>query len=182
MALGLHGKRVVFLLADGFISDQFVQLRGCLRAFGATTLVASAAEGETLTSANGMVLEVSNLSFAQAAQEIFAALVIADGLTAEALTNDPAAMALLKMSWEQGLLVVTIGGGALALPAAGIVAHLQVAAPADLAEPLRAAGAKITTASISRSGHLFSAHADANMNILCDAVANYLAGGQAKAA
>lgn len=178
----IEGKSIVFPLVEGFESEKFNRLKNCLQQHGANIVIASFNKGDVLMSKEQDLTVKSDVSFAQAALEFYDAVVVADNTTADATHSNVAAMKMIEETWGRGNLVATVDEGALDLIGAGIVDNRTVAAPPNLYENLRNAGAKISYTPIALSENVFSAREDADLNVFCDDIVNYLAKGRAQAA
>ncbi|HZD58921.1 MAG TPA: DJ-1/PfpI family protein [Anaerolineae bacterium] len=178
----IQGKKVLFLLADGFEGRNFTSLGDCLRQRGADILVASFNWGDVVTSKDQGIRVKSVLSFAQAAQEYYDAVVISDNVIAEAVRGNAAVMTLIEESWKHGNAVVAIDEGPVALIEASIVNSEVIATSPDLYDELKNTGAEISGTPISVSDNILTARSDSDLAVLCNDIVNYLAKGRAAAA
>lgn len=178
----MMNKFTLFLAVDGFNANEFQKLWQCFGDLHASTRMASFIADEEIRSKEGIVNTHSDLSFAEASEQRFDVLVIADGVTANAIKDDlPAKTALIQAS-ERNVPVVTVGEGALALVAADVVSGLEVAAPSNLREQLEKAGARLSDKPIAASNYVFSARTDADIRELCNAVSEFVTTKREKAA
>jgi len=173
----LTGKRIVFLLADGFDAERFSGLRDCLFNRGARIMTAALNQGVTITGANHELTLMSDLSFAGAASSVFDAVILTDDMTAGTIRNNPAATELLTNAWERGAALVVMGAGITTLAQANIIGNAHVAADPSFRDQLSQAGASIQDDPIIVSENLISARSDADMAALCNTVTDFLLRG-----
>ncbi len=170
-------KTVVFLAVDGFEARAFEALWQC---FGwqknAATRIASFNADDQIISMDGLVNTHSDMSFAEASEMTFDVLVVADGITADAIMNDLAAKTALMNANDRSSAIVSIGEGAKALIAAGIINGRTVAAPPNLRDELMSAGAILADEPMAESDNIFSASGEADLKALCDIVSDYITG------
>lgn len=170
----VKGKKVLFLLVDGFQSEHFSPLRDCFKSRGADILIASFNSNDVITSRDGDTRVISDVSFAEAALNYYDAVLVADNVTADAIRENVAAMKLIEEIWARGGLVASVDEGAIDLIGAGIVDNKIIAAPPNLYTNLENAGAQISYTPIAMSDNVFSARADADMNLFCQDMMGYL--------
>ncbi len=181
-SLRLQGKDIVFFLVDGFDGGSYDELSNCLQARGANLTIASFLEGDLLRSEDGKFELRSDLSFAEASGQYYDAVVVSDGQVARAIGEHAQALQLIEQTWGRGSAVVTVGAGALALIAAGIVDGARVASVSELYEHLENAGAEVAGTPVSVSGNILTAGLDADLMVLCADLADYLTAGTSAAA
>lgn len=173
----LTGKRILFMLVDGFQTDWYNALKDCLFNRGALIHTASFDAGDRMTSADGGVTLTSDYSFAQAGEEVIDAVILADNVTAKAVKAHPAALQLITTSWQRGSAVVAIDAGVLAIIGAGIADNFPLATSAMYREAVSQAGGEAANLPIAISENLFTARPEADLTVLCDAVTNFLLRG-----
>jgi len=170
----MMNKWVLFLAADGFEAGAFGMLWQCFGDLNASTRIASFNASDELRSKDGLVDTYSDMSFAEGSEQTPDVVVVADGITANAIKDDLAARTALMNANERSAAVVSIGEGMLALIEADVIRGKTVAAPQKLKEQVESAGASLSDQSIAVSQNIFSGTSDANMKVLCDAVADYV--------
>ncbi len=170
-------KTVVFLAVDGFEARAFEALWQC---FGwqknAATRIASFNADDQVKSVDGLVNTHSDMSFAEASEMTFDVLVVADGVTANAIMNDQAAMTAFMNANDHRAAIVSVGDGVKALIAAGIASGRTIAAPSDLRDELMRAGITPSDQPMAASDNIFSASGEADLRALCDVVSDYITG------
>jgi len=170
----MMNKWVLFLAVDGFEAGDFATLWQCFGDLNASTRIASFNADDELRSKDGLVDTHSDMSFAEGSEQPADVVVIADGITANAIKDDLAAKTVLMNAAERNAAIVSIGEGMLALIEADIISGKTVAAPQELKEQVESAGASMSDQSIAASQNIFSATSDANIKVLCNAVADYI--------
>jgi len=180
----LHGRRMLFLLVNGFDAGTYEKMRHCLEINGANIEIASPTRSEVLLSAGHEVRETSNISFTAALEQTYDAVVIADGITARQLQNNHSVMQLIKITGQhKGSLVAAVGDGVLELIHSGIVKGAVISASPDMEAELLHAGARRGDAPLSISRNIFTARRDADLAAFCQAIIDYFIRGiRAKAA
>ncbi|MHB0939480.1 MAG: DJ-1/PfpI family protein [Armatimonadota bacterium] len=173
----LTGKRILFLLADGFGNECFGGLRDCLFNRGARILIAGPNQGVTITGTNNEQAAVSDMSFAGAATAVFDAVILSDDATAQAAREHPAVTELLTNAWERGAALVVTGAGIAVLAQANILGNARVAADPAFRDQLLQAGAGVTDDPICIHENLITARSDADMAVLCNTVTDFLLRG-----
>jgi putative intracellular protease/amidase len=178
----LSNRNLLFLIVEGFQSANFDRLSICLRNKGANVLVASYNKGDLIKSENQGFNVQSDLSFSEASQGYYDAVIVSDGVTANAIRENVAAIKLIEETWARGNLVVTIGAAAIDLISAGIVDNQIIAGPPNLYEDIRNAGARVSYTPIAISGNIISARGDADLVLLCNDIESYVAKRKEEAA
>jgi protease I len=172
----LHGKRIIFCLAEGFIHEQFDQLLDYFRAEDATTLVAGYDKDVELTSGDGSRMLITDVSYAylDRNRDSYDAIIIADGVTGRAIRDNPAAMNLVHACLETNAAVIAVGMGVQPLIDAEAANGKVVTVPQELRDQFKLAGAFVVDEAVVVSDNLFTARADADMRRLCNMVIDYL--------
>ncbi|MDI6717004.1 MAG: DJ-1/PfpI family protein [Actinomycetota bacterium] len=170
----MMNKFVLFLAVDGFDSESFEPLWLCFGNLNASTRIASFHADDEIRDMQGRVNTYSDMSFAEAAEQRFDVLVVADGVTANAIRGDLAAKTALMNASDWNSAIVSVEDAAIALIAAGIVEGQSIAAPPELKEQLENAGASLSDESIAISNNIFSARKNADMQSLCFLVSEYI--------
>lgn len=173
----LTGKRVLFLLVNGFQSDRIDSLWDCLYNRGARVWAAGANEGETLAGSEGGRTRKSDYSFLRAAQEPFDAVIVADDATGRALREHAAAMDLLATAWERGSAMVAVGAGVATFGKADILGDRQVTVTDEERAAVLTTGAVVTDQPIAVSENIITARPDADLAALCNTITNFLLRG-----
>jgi protease I len=175
-------KTVLFLAVSSLKGLGFEQLWQCFGNLNASTRIAGANADEEIRSKEGNIDTRTDMSFNEASVMNFDVVVIPDEVTANFVKNNSDAMQLIKDTFDNNSALVAIGGGVQALISAGIVRGLQIAAPQELQEEARNAGAVIASDAVCVSNNLFTALEGSDMQMLCNAVSDYitsLSGGMA---
>lgn len=145
MADELRGKRVAFLMTDGFEQVEFTEPWAGIGAAGAETVLVSPAEGTVLgfhhlDKADAFDVD---LDVADASADDFDALVLPGGVVnADDLRTDVDAAAFVRAFFEQGKPVAVICHGPWILIEAGVVDGRTLTSWPSLATDLRNAGAE----------------------------------------
>ena len=167
-------KVVFFLTVDGFDSKAFSALWQCFGNLNAWVQTASFNAADEIKSMDGSVNTHSDRSFNEVYALPFDVIVISDGITANAIKDDPDVKAVLKKAADESAAIVVIDDGVSALIPSGLLNGATVAAPDYMKEALESAGAKLSDQPIVESDNIFSARADADMQELCSMVADYI--------
>ncbi|MHB8842226.1 MAG: DJ-1/PfpI family protein [Candidatus Aquicultor sp.] len=175
-------KSVVFLAVDGFEAGTFKPLWECFGNLNASTRVASFNADDEVKDNAGLVNTHSDMSFDQAGLFSPDVIVIADGITAGAIKDDPAAQQLLQEAFDRKAAIVSVNGGAAMLASMGFLNGLTVAAPEFLKDELENAGAVLSVEPIAVSQNIFSAIGNADLQAFCDMVSEYITGRMEQAA
>jgi putative intracellular protease/amidase len=137
-------------------------------------LVAGFNKGDLIKSEDQSLNVQSDISFSEALQGYYDAVIVSDGVTANAIRENVAAIKLIEETWSRGGLVITIGAAAIDLISAGIVDKQIIAGPPSMYEDIRNAGAKVSFTPIAISGNIITARGDADLALLCNDIENYI--------
>ncbi|NCO66493.1 DJ-1/PfpI family protein [Candidatus Aquicultor secundus] len=178
----MMNKVVVFLAVDGFEAGAFKSLWECFGNLNASTRIAGFNADDEIKDDAGLVNTHSDMSFDQAGLLTPDVVVIADGITAGAVKDDPAAQSLLQEAFNRRAAIVSVDGGAAMLASMGFINGLTITAPAFLKDEIENAGATLSKEPISVSKNVFSAMGNADLQALCDMVSEYITGKMEQAA
>jgi len=169
MELGLKGRHVAFLAGDGVDRAQLAGLRKALADAGAIPDVVAARSGEVRSATGESVRVDRTFDICHAAD--YDALVIPGGRAgADDLRKDRHALQLVREFMAADKPVAAIGDGARMLLAADAVAGRSVAATAELAEEVRAAGGEVVDAPVHVDDKLVTSRGDADRGALNAAI------------
>jgi protease I len=161
MELGLKGRHVAILAADGIDRAQLGGLRKALGDAGAVPDVLAARSGE-VRSATGEGVHVDR-TFDVCHAADYDALVIPGGRSgADALRQDQRALQFVREFMVADKPVAAIGEGARLLLATDAIAGRSVAAAAELADEVRGAGGQVVDAPVHIDDKLVTSRADAD--------------------
>jgi protease I len=147
MELGLNGRHVAILAADGVDAAEVGAIRGALVDAGAVADVLAARGGNVRGAGGGSVAVDQTFEMCRAAD--YDALVIPSGPAAvDQLKAERRAVQFVKEFMAGDKPVAAAGDGVRVLIAADAVAGRAVAAPTDVAGDLRNAGAEVVEAPV----------------------------------
>ncbi len=175
-------KSVVFLAVDGFEAGAFKSLWECFGNLNASTRIAGFDADDEIKDDAGLVNTHSDMSFDQAGLFTPDVIVIADGVTAGAIKDNPAARKLLEEAFDRKAAIVSVNGGAAMLASMGFINGLAIAAPEYLKDDIENAGAMLSNEPMVVSQNVLSAIGDADLQALCDMVSQYITGQMEQAA
>jgi hypothetical protein len=167
-------KTVLFLGVSSLKGLAFEALWRCFGNMDASTRIAGATADEEIRSKEGNIDTRTDMSFEEAIEQKPDVLVIADGITGNFVKNNLAATTLISDMFERNDAIIAIDDGVSALVAADIIRGLQVSAPESFSEQIAQAGGVRTDDLITISNNVFTASEDADMQMLCNAVAEYI--------
>ncbi len=175
-------KSVVFLAVDGFEAGAFKSLWECFGNLNASTRIASFDADDEIKDDSGLVNTHSDMSFDEAGVFAPDVIVIADGVTAGAIKDDPAARKLLEDALDRKAAIVSANGGAAMLASMGFINGLTIAAPEYLKDEIDNAGAMLSNEPMVVSQNVFSAIGGADLQAFCNIVSEYITGRMEQAA
>jgi protease I len=169
MELGLKGRRVAILTADGVDAAQIAGPRKTFGDGGVVAEVLASRSGEVRTAAGDAVVVDRTLDVCHASD--FDALVIPGGRRAlETLRGEGRAIQLVKEFMAADKPVAAIGEGVALLVAADTVAGRSIAATPELAEDVRRAGGEIVDADMHVDEKLISSRGTGDLEDLNAAI------------
>lgn len=178
----MMNKVVVFLAVNDFEAGAFKTFWECFGNLNASTRIASFDADEEIKDNAGLVNTHSDMWFDQARVLAPDVIVVADGVTAGAIKDDPIAKNLLQDGFKRKAALVFIEGGVSMLAPMDFINGLTVAAPEYLRDDLRSAGATISEEPMAATMNVFSAVGGADLAALCDMVSEYITGRSEAAA
>jgi putative intracellular protease/amidase len=167
-------KTVLFLSVSSLSGTEFEKLWQCFGNLNASTRIAGATADEEIRSKEGRIDTRTDMSFADATEQDFDVVVIADGVTARFIKDNTAANTLIAKTFENNAALVAVDDGVLALADADVIRGLRVTAPDGIEDQIVKAGAVRVTEPICISNNLFTALEGADMQLLCNSVAEYI--------
>ena len=169
MDLGLKGRHVAILASDGEEGAQLAQLRRGLAAAGAVADMIGVRTGD-LRGQPGDTLVVER-TFDSCHAADFDALVIPSGKTAiEALRAEPNAVHFVREFMAADKPVAAIADGVSMLVAADAASGRTVAAGAQAADDVRAAGAEVVDEAVHVDGKLITARDSRDLEEVTQAI------------
>jgi protease I len=169
MDLGLKGRHVAILSAEGVDGAQVAGVRSALTGAGAVADVLGLRSGNLSAQANDALVVDRTLDECHTAD--FDALVITGGKNAiDALRTQPKAVQFVREFMAADKPVAAVAEGIALLAAADVAAGRAVAADARLADELRQAGAEIVDAPVHVDDKLITARDGGDLEALNTAV------------
>jgi protease I len=157
MRKDLHGKRIAFLLTDGFEEVELTQPRKALDEAGAKTEIVSPAKGEIQGmnhNDKGDKFKV-DITLDRADPEDFDALVLPGGvMNADELRTYPDAVSFVKAFFDQGKPVAAICHAPWMLVEARVVSGRTLTSWPSLQTDIRNAGGKWVDHEVVQDGQL----------------------------
>jgi protease I len=157
MRKDLHGKRIAFLLTDGFEEVELTQPRKALDEAGAKTEIVSPAKGEIQGmnhNDKGDKFKV-DITLDKADPEDFDALVLPGGvMNADELRTYPDAVSFVKAFFDQGKPVAAICHAPWMLVEAKVVSGRTLTSWPSLQTDIRNAGGKWVDHEVVQDGQL----------------------------
>ena len=157
MRKDLHGKRIAFLLTDGFEEVELTQPRKALDEAGAKTEIVSPAKGEIQGmnhNDKGDKFKV-DIALDKADPEDFDALVLPGGvMNADELRTYPDAVSFVKAFFDQGKPVAAICHAPWMLVEAKVVSGRTLTSWPSLQTDIRNAGGKWVDHEVVQDGQL----------------------------
>jgi len=157
MRKDLHGKRIAFLLTDGFEEVELTQPRKALDEAGAKTEIVSPAKGEIQGmnhNDKGDKFKV-DITLEKADPEDFDALVLPGGvMNADELRTYPDAVSFVKAFFDQGKPVAAICHAPWMLVEAKVVSGRTLTSWPSLQTDIRNAGGKWIDHEVVQDGQL----------------------------
>lgn len=157
MRKDLHGKRIAFLLTDGFEEVELTQPRKALDEAGAKTEIVSLAKGEIQGmnhNDKGDKFKV-DITLDKADPEDFDALVLPGGvMNADELRTYPDAVSFVKAFFDQGKPVAAICHAPWMLVEAKVVSGRTLTSWPSLQTDIRNAGGKWVDQEVAQDGQL----------------------------
>ena len=157
MRKDLHGKRIAFLLTDGFEEVELTQPRKALDEAGAKTEIVSPAKGEIQGmnhNDKGDKFKV-DITLDRADPEHFDALVLPGGvMNADELRTYPDAVSFVKAFFDQGKPVAAICHAPWMLVEAKVVSGRTLTSWPSLQTDIRNAGGKWVDHEVVQDGQL----------------------------
>lgn len=167
-------KTALFLAVSSLRGSEFEKLWQCFGDLNASTRIAGATADEEIRSKEGRLDTRTDMSFADAIGQNFDVIVIADGITAKFIEGNAAADTLIANAFENNAALVAVSDGVLALADADVIRGLRVTAPDEIEDRIIRAGAVRVAEPICISNNLFTALEGADMQMLCNSVAEYI--------
>ncbi len=165
MELGLKGRHVAILAADGVDATQLARSREALTGAGAVADVLGTRDGQVRAAAGDSVVVDRTFDRCHAAD--YDALVIPGGVGAiDALRGEQRAVQFVREFMAADKPVAAIGEGVSLLAAADAVAGRAIAATPELADAIRAGGGEIVDVGVNVDEKLLTARGPADVTEL----------------
>ncbi|MHB0976912.1 MAG: DJ-1/PfpI family protein [Candidatus Aquicultorales bacterium] len=177
----LTGRRIAFLLNEGFDGRRFTELRGCLEGAGAEILIMSSA-GESVSDRERSFTLAPALPVSGATVDDFDVLLIGDDDTATSLVSDEAACRLVAEAMRKRMPVVAVGLGPKLLICAGALKGRRSTGAPPIKEELERAGAMYKDKAIVIDDNLITAKGERYVGNLCESLSDLLHGRPPRAA